>query len=258
MSSAADERRYSDEEFALILRTASEVRAGPAPAPPQEGLTLSEIREIAAEVGIDPERVSKAAALLPSVDDATIFGLLGGRPRQRLEHSISGVVPTAGLGGVIDVARRVLDSQGETREVLGALEWKGGTSTSSIVVSVTPRQSDTILQASVDRTEAMAGIYGGVGITVAGVITVVLGKLVFGETGAGIVAALLSGFTPSILLARTLWKRMTKRWQERLLHLMDAMAREAEAAAERTDGEVELPPLLEPGSGSSLPGEPDR
>jgi len=55
MPSSNDERRYSEDEFALVLRMASEVQAGPDPAPPQEGLTLSQIREIAAEVGIELE-----------------------------------------------------------------------------------------------------------------------------------------------------------------------------------------------------------
>jgi hypothetical protein len=71
---------------------ASEVQAGPDPAPPKEGLTLSQIREIAAEVGIEPERVSRAAALLPSADDSLVSRLIGGQPRHRLENSVPGLV----------------------------------------------------------------------------------------------------------------------------------------------------------------------
>lgn len=178
MPSSNDERRYSEDEFALVLRMASEVQAGPDPAPPQEGLTLSQIREIAAEVGIEPERVSRAAALLPLAEDSLVSRLIGGQPRHRLEHSVPGVVPAGELGRVIDVARRALSTQGETREVLGALEWKGGKSTASFGVSITPREDETTL------------------------------------------------------IARTLWKRSTKKYRERLLHLMDAMAKEVEAVVE--------------------------
>lgn len=237
MSPTNDERRYSDEEFALILRTASEVQAGPDPAPPRQGLTLSEIQEIAAEVGIDPDRVSKAAALLPSATGEGLSRLVGGHPRHRLEHTVKGGVPTAALGRVIDLARREMDTQGETREVLGGLEWKGGTSTTSVTVSVTPREGETVLQASTDRSETMAGIFAGVTLPVGGIIGVTLGKLVFGESDAGIAAALISGMTPALIFARAIWKRSTRHWRERLFHLMDAMAREAEEAAGKAGGE---------------------
>ena len=66
------ERRYSDEEFALILRNASalqERRSEGGAVVTSEGLTLEEIRSIAADVGLDPEAVTTAAALLP--DPAT-------------------------------------------------------------------------------------------------------------------------------------------------------------------------------------------
>jgi hypothetical protein len=255
MSPSDEERRYSDREFALILRMASKVPAGPDPAPPQRGLTLPEIREIAMEVGIDPEGVSRAALLLTSVGDAGASRLIGGHPRHRMEHTIAGRVPPEAMNRVIEVARRGLDTQGETREVLGALEWKGSTGTATITVSIVPGEGETTLQASTDRTESLTAIYAGVGLSVTVVIAVTMGKLVFGETGPGIAAAFLSGFPPGLLLARTLWKRSTKKWRERLLHLMDAMAREAEVVVGRSGEEPGAPPNTETGKASTPPGE---
>ena len=57
-------RRYSDEEFALILRRASEI-SEVGDARPGGGLSLSEIQQIAGEAGIDPTAVARAAAGLP-------------------------------------------------------------------------------------------------------------------------------------------------------------------------------------------------
>ncbi len=56
-----DERRYDEEEMALILERAltSDQELAPAAAP--EGMTLADIQDIAAEVGIPPERISRAA-----------------------------------------------------------------------------------------------------------------------------------------------------------------------------------------------------
>jgi hypothetical protein len=246
-----DERRYSDEEFALILRTASEIREGPDPAPPREGLTLRQIREIAVEVGIDPDRVARAAALLPSAPDSAVARWLGGPPRHRLEHVIPIVVPAGELGRVIDVARKAVATQGENREIMGGLEWTASAATASFGASLTPRDGGTVLQASTDRTESMAGIYGGVGMSTVGIVGLLLVKLVFGETDAGIVASLLYSLPPAFLFARTVWSRSTKKYRERLVHLVEAMVKEAEKAAERAEG-GDRPP------DSTAPAEEDR
>jgi hypothetical protein len=125
---------------------------------------------------------------------------------------------------------------------MGALEWRGSTmGSSSVSVSLTPRGGQTTLQTYVNRTEPLLGIFGGFGLPAAGVIGVLMGKLVFGESDAGIVAALFSGLVPSMLFARVLWKRSTRKWKERLLALMDAMAKEAEDAARHKEEDEEVP-----------------
>lgn len=234
-----DERRYSEEEFALVLRMASEVQEGGESGSdrslPPEGLTLSQIREIALEVGIDPERVSRAAALLPSGGESLGVRLLGGHPRDHLEHMVSGEVPEKDLGRIIEVARSTLGVPGETREVMGSLEWTGSNNVTGFFVSVTPRDGKANLQGSTNRTESLMGIYAGAGMGVLGIVALSTVKLVFGETDAGIVAGLLSGIPPAFLICRTLWKRSTKKWRDRLLHLMDAMAEEAEGLVSSGD-----------------------
>ena len=62
-----EEPRFSEEEFALILRRAIELVAGsavvrhtPPPKMPPGGLTLSDIREIAVEVRISRGRIREA------------------------------------------------------------------------------------------------------------------------------------------------------------------------------------------------------
>lgn len=46
--------------------------------PARDGLTLAQIREIALEVGIDPDRVSRAVAMLPQVKESGLIRLWGG------------------------------------------------------------------------------------------------------------------------------------------------------------------------------------
>ena len=252
MADKNDERHYSDEEFAIILRTASEAPDGFPPArppEPQDGLTLSEIRAIAAEVGIAPERVSRAAALLPSGGTSPLMRLIGGGPRYRLEEVIPRPIPTSEMGRIIDAARRTAGTQGETREVLGGLEWTGSTATTGYGASITPRGDQIHIQAWSNHTETLAGIYAGIGMPVLGVVAVTLGKLVFGESDAGILAALLSGIPPAFLVARTVWVRSTKKYRHRLLQLLEVMRREAEEVAE-------VPGALGPADGDPSPLRP--
>jgi hypothetical protein len=85
-----DQRIYSDEEFALILRQAAELgsRAKPPGATPA-GLTLAEMKAIAAQVGFDPALVERAARTLVTSATGSVFErLIGGplRPGQALRQ----------------------------------------------------------------------------------------------------------------------------------------------------------------------------
>jgi hypothetical protein len=60
-----DQRVYSDEEFALVLRKATELASRAEPRTPSSaGLTLTEMKAAAAQVGLDPALVERAARLL--------------------------------------------------------------------------------------------------------------------------------------------------------------------------------------------------
>ncbi len=64
-----DERRYSENEFALILRKAFELQErqpGAGLTDPADGLTLEDIKAVAGEVGLDPALVDRAVADLPT------------------------------------------------------------------------------------------------------------------------------------------------------------------------------------------------
>ena len=226
------ERRYSEQEFALVLQMASEEPDAPeeektqALAPVREGLTLAQIQEIAAEVGIDPDRVSRAAALLPRERESRAIRLIGGHPVVSIETVVEREASETDLRRIAEAVRREVGATGKAQEVLGALEWRGNTTTTIVSASATPRDGSTVLQVSADSTGALLTIIGAAGLPTLGVVALTLGKLVFGETDAGIVLGLLSGLPPAAVVSRSLWKRTTKSWRERLLKIMDAMSHE--------------------------------
>jgi hypothetical protein len=59
-----DDRRYQDDEVSAIFEAASKPVAPREDTAPPTGLTLAELQAIGREVGIDPDRIAQAAALL--------------------------------------------------------------------------------------------------------------------------------------------------------------------------------------------------
>src|SRR3954465_9179063 len=83
---ADDQRVYSDEEFALILRTAAELASrAEQPSFSSNGLTLAEMKSAAAQAGLDPALVERAARMLvPRATASPVERLIGGPLRH--EH----------------------------------------------------------------------------------------------------------------------------------------------------------------------------
>jgi len=157
-------RRYSEEEFALILRKASEIQEAPGEGAGRlsgQGLTLEEIQSIAGEAGIDPQAVSRAAALLGSKEWEEKKGLadaiLGGPGTYHLDFEVQGRLPQEDYGRLLELIRRTLEHQGEASEVLGGVEWKTVGELSAINVNISPRGESTSIQVVGNRGPA-AGV----------------------------------------------------------------------------------------------------
>ena len=156
-------RRYSEEEFALILRKASEIQASGGSQPAGAGtggLTLEEIRSIATEAGIDPEAVTRAASILGALGWKEKGGLaaaiFGGPSKFYLDCEIPGRLPPEEMGRILEQIRRAAKHQGEASEVLGGVEWKTVGELSAINVNISPRGDSTSIQIVGDLSGAGA------------------------------------------------------------------------------------------------------
>jgi len=74
------ERRYNEDEVALILRKAVDAGADDRATATGKGMSLSELKEIGIEVGIDAARIEDAARTLERRDDRPITGSVLGLP----------------------------------------------------------------------------------------------------------------------------------------------------------------------------------
>lgn len=108
----SDRRTFRDEEVSEIFSLAAEMQDATPPATgARSGLTLPELQEVAREVGLAPQRVAEAAAIVAS--------RAGSRPRRTFLGAPTGVSRTADLSGTLD--EREWDMlAGELREAFGS------------------------------------------------------------------------------------------------------------------------------------------
>ncbi len=236
--SKADDRRYSREEFALVLRRAAELQnqRGEQPAAGDsiagaEGMSLAEMQAVARDVGIDPARVADAAALLPKAEQDALTRYLGGPFRYSLERSVPGALPPRASGRVLEAIRRAAADQGKTSEVHGALEWRHSDEVVKFGVNVTPHDEHTNIQVVLDR--------GGAGFLV-GFLTFIPLLLAFVITGASLelgLAAGLSLFAGLTVIwqfgARALMRRNSAKWRALAEQVLDASAHAVHEHAEQ-------------------------
>lgn len=231
------DRTYSEEEFALILRKASELQESPKGAKrPGErpGLTLQEIQSIAREAGIDSEAISRAAALLGAMEaeersglGSVVFGLPG---RFNLDFQIPGRLPQGELGRILALIRREVEQQGQASEVLGGVEWKTVGELNNIHVNISPRGESTSVQIVGDRSAAGA-ITFTFPMAAAAVLVGALGAAFEPSSAVGIVSLVGGLLGSGFLFARTLWVMTGKRFHRKLSRLMEALSLELEQAS---------------------------
>ncbi len=143
---SSEERKYSEREVAEILEKAVDgdgVRAlGQA-----DGMSLTELKAIGGEVGIDPERIENAAHSLVRVPE-TGGNTVVGRTDFDYEARVPGEIPTDRTPDVIAAIRRITGKPGKLSELHGTLEWRTEGDIGSRWVTVSPRDGHTTIRAS--------------------------------------------------------------------------------------------------------------
>lgn len=194
-------------------------------------MSLEEIRSIAVEAGIDPEKVAQAAALLARSDaGGTAARVFGGPSSHHLEHVIPGEISEADFGRLLDVIRRATVQQGQGGRVLDAFEWKTTSGTSRIHVNVTPRDGETTVQIIADRsgTEMLTLLASGMPWLIT---AVAIGNGLDVTSAVGVASILGATAGGAFLTFRTIWKSTTARFRRKLSGLMDSLASAVRDAA---------------------------
>lgn len=184
------ERRYNEDEVALIIRKAVDAGADDPAAGTGKGLSLSELREIGAEVGIEAARIEAAATALERRDAAPVGKVLGLPTTLQLDRVVPVRLGQEHLPRLLDVIRRELARQGIVEEVLGGFEWRARGGMGGRYVSIRPEGDQTRIRVLGNYRDGVMGLTLGVGPIAA--------------AGTGALAAALGAATPFIILPAAL------------------------------------------------------
>lgn len=223
------ERRYTEKELSLILQRATE-RQALTPRAGSDGLSLSEIQEIAAEVGLSPEEVAVAAAQVRAEGAGRMTGAA-------YELTLPAELGEREVGALFDAARERTQSRGTVRREPSGSTWSSTDGLGITRVSVTSRGGRSTLTVSENRTGSALGAVGGgvlAGVVLAPIAGLLLAPLVgygFLALVLGVVAGILGGMATGWLLLR----RMAGRWRARTNALGGELGRVAMRLVSRGD-----------------------
>lgn len=227
-------RRFTDREVALVLRKASELDdvAGTGPA---AGLTLKQLEEIAAEVGIAPELVQRAVADLDTRGGAS--GLLAGGPlaRQAL-RAVPGEVGREAMARLMQHVEANADQVGQVTEALGATQWTARDRFRTTQVSITPAAGETrvrVVERAAHRLRRVAHVIP----TMMG-LALAAGSLGILEPRSALALPFLAaGAAAGLAAGRILWGRISRESGARVERLAAELAREAESLPRAAGGD---------------------
>lgn len=202
------DRRYDEDEVARILRQATE-RNPAALAAGSGGLTLAQVQEIAAQVGIDARAVAAAARDLDTRRAVEASPILGSAVAPQYEMLLDGRVDPARYPDALLAIRRAMGRQGVVSTELNGLEWRARDAMGGRYVSIQPSGERTLVRVFGNFRDGAMMLYAMVG-TAGGAAALVLGKAL------GIGAAIgVTGAFPLVLLAGYLPARLVLKWRAR-------------------------------------------
>jgi hypothetical protein len=215
----SEERRYDDDEIAEILERAATPATSSSPTRPAEGrgMTLSQLQEIGAEVGIEPARIAAAADALARRGRAPAARTVLGVPR-----SVARTVPIERALDDDEWTRLVVDlrdtfgAQGRLREHGMLRSWSNG----NLQVHVEPEEDHYRVRMRTAKGDV------GMRLTVASVAILAAFGLIMSALGdaptGNLVGGVVLGLGGLFEIGRT--RGVLKRWARERTEQMEALA----------------------------------
>jgi len=219
---SAPVRRYGDDEVAAILARASTRESGaglPAPHDP----TLADLMAAAADAGLDPAEVRRAASLVAPAPGGTARVALGAPDRREALAVLEGVPFPTETHALVREAERATGRRGEVVEASpGRFLWQERHAGGGTEVSLTPAGDALEVRVRMDRAGDYGALWFGglVGWAVLSALTP-LGALPLLGKALGFMIA-------PFVVARPFWVASDRKAAARLERLALDLARVAE------------------------------
>ena len=152
MSASGD--RFTEQEMARILKTASAGGSNLPVSSRKSGLTVAEIESIAREAGLDSSGIAAAAALVAMDRSRNVMGSAG---TLDLRREVPGVVSSRDYGRLADTIGDAAGEPGTRNAAFGSLDWESSSGASRLRVTVTPESDSTSIRVHTDAS-ALKGL----------------------------------------------------------------------------------------------------
>ena len=220
------ERRYDDREVALILKATAESGARRPGTASSDGLTLAELKDIAAEVGLDPSAVERAAGALDVRPTGRVAALFGGKVVSQYERIIDAQISEEDHQSLVLAIRRAMGRQGVVGTELDGLEWKARDGVGGRYVSVHRQGDRTVVSVLGNFRDGAAALFL-MNATMGGVISLAVLKK------TALLAALGLGVGPLVVAAMFapawgLWRWWSRREDAALRRTLQAVVQTIE------------------------------
>ena len=230
--------RFTDREIALLLQRASEIESRRSDAPPAQGMSLRQLREIALEVGISPEVFEEAVTAVQAGATPPRRELLGAPLSNKTARGVDGQLDAAGMARLLRVLEEAVDTTGTVTEALGTVRWtslRADQFEPTVQVSMVARKDETQVIV-VQRYPPAARI-------LMHILPTVWGGALFGAIAAGMHApeALIAigGISFAVLgglFGHGLWQRTARRSEEKIQRIAGTLAAAARDMREAGGG----------------------
>lgn len=222
-----DGRVYSDEEFALILRQASELASRAEPSGGATGgLTLTEMQAVATQVGIDPILVERAARMVAVNAAASPLERLMGGPLRHTEAVRFPVgldeTSAARLLSAVRISGAVAGGRDAGHSSALGMTWHDGGEFEALGVSARAAEDGTTVTVGLDRRGTLGVVAMASGITMMLSLLFAVFAL-YPEAPALGVGGAIASVGGTLAIARSYWASSTRRARERINVAMEAI-----------------------------------
>jgi serine/threonine protein kinase len=239
--STVPRRRFSGGEVQEIVKRASELEAT---APTQsDAMTIGGVEALAAEVGIAPDTVRRAAdslrasrsgASLPAIEPIQSNPWAGGPTTVVVERVVEGELPESEYAVMVDETRRFLKNVGQVSQLGRSFSWvaSGGPSRRNLEIVVSMRAGRTRITIQENLAPLVGAVYGGIGGGMGGggmgpILGIFVGAL---HIAPAAMAVIIPGWLlTTFATARTTYRVISRRRVaelERLAERLAALARD--------------------------------